>query len=114
MDQWGKHYRDNIKTPECLQQQRTKKARNKVRMLFPHNAFRTLTASVSCHVVVAISLGEDICAETIPANGIIMGLDPSPASPEDVWMADVAEVAEVLLAEEAGEVLNDLTFPPEV
>lgn len=65
-------------------------------------------------MVVAISLGEDICAETIPANGIIMGLDPSPAPLEDVWMADVAEVAEVLLAEEAGEVLNDLTFPPEL
>lgn len=43
-----------------------------------------------------------------------MGLDFSPAPPEDLWMADVAEVAEVLLAEEAGEVLNDLTFAPEV
>lgn len=43
-----------------------------------------------------------------------MGLDPSPAPLEDVWMADVAEVAEVLLAEEAGEVLNDLTFPSEI
>lgn len=60
----------------------------------------------------AINLGEDICAETIPANGIIMGLDSSAAPLEDVWMADVAEVAEILLAEEAGEDLNEWPYFP--
>lgn len=44
----------------------------------------------------------------------LMGLDLSPVYLEDVWMADGSYVAEVLLAEEAGEVLNDLTFPPEI
>lgn len=88
-----------------------KRVRNKIRTLFSHSVPRTLAASISCHMALAISLGEDICAETVLANGLVMDLDLSVAPLEAVWVADVTEV---LFAEEAGEILKDLPFPPEI